>query len=136
MCLWGLCTFVATVLLFFFSLPFPGHTHTQLLSVSMRLTILKIAVQSMLDLLLHQSHTSRRVSFFFFTLRHLCHQLGAVGEESQPQTHRKRHEREKIKSLVRPPLLLSFSHIPDKVAADVTAASTAAAVKRPQQKFA
>lgn len=38
---------------------FPGHTHTQLLSVSMLLKMLKIALQSMLDLLLHQSHTSR-----------------------------------------------------------------------------
>lgn len=38
---------------------FPGHTHTQLLSVSMHLKILNIALQSMLDLLLHQSHTSR-----------------------------------------------------------------------------
>ena len=34
--------------------PFPGHTHTQL---PWRLTTLKIAVQSMLDLPLHQSHT-------------------------------------------------------------------------------
>lgn len=58
-----LCAFVDAVCFFFFPLLFPGHTHTQLLSVSMHLTALKIAAQSMLDLFLHQSHTSSHASF-------------------------------------------------------------------------
>ncbi len=60
-CVYGFVFVCSCCLLIF--LPFPGHTHTQLLSVSMLLTILKIAVQSMLDLLLHQSHTSSHVIF-------------------------------------------------------------------------
>lgn len=56
------CAFVAAVCLFSFSLLFSGHTHTQLLSVSMHLTGLKIVIQSMLDLFPHQTHTSSHAS--------------------------------------------------------------------------
>lgn len=75
-----------------FAVLFPGHTHTQLLSVSLLLTTLEIAVQSMLDLFLHQSHTSPRAARFI--LEYLCQELHALGEESRRTRARKSHERE------------------------------------------
>lgn len=90
-------------LLLFSLLLFPGHTHTQLLSVSMHLTALKIATQSMLDLFLHQSHTSSHASFSLAS-QQLCHQLGAKGEESCSRRTASAMK-EKMKSLGRPPLV-------------------------------
>lgn len=102
---------------------FPGHTHTQLLSVSMHLTILKIAVQSMLDLFLHQSHTSSHASFSLYVSHYsICvTNSGALGEESRCR-RTSSAMKEKMKSLARPPLLLSFTFIPHKVTADVSVA--------------
>lgn len=76
------------------------------------LTGLKIAVQSVLDLLLHQSHTSSHASSSeSLASRHLCRRLAASGEEIPPQTRWKAPWKEKMKSLARPPLLLSFTFI-------------------------
>lgn len=106
------CAFVAAVCLFFFL--FPGHTHTQLLSVSVRLTILKIAVQSMLDLLPHQSHTSGRASFSPRVSHYSV--FVALGEESR-RRHTESAMKEKMKSLSqtsppRSPLLLYLTKSP------------------------
>lgn len=60
-CVYAFVCICSRCLLIF--LLFPRHTHTQLLSLSVHLKILKIAVQSMLDLLLHQSHTSSHAPF-------------------------------------------------------------------------
>lgn len=71
--------------------------------------MLKIAIQSMLDLLLHQSHTSGHASFSLcgVSSKYLCHQPTASGKESRCRCT-ERPMKEEMKSLARPLLLLLY----------------------------
>lgn len=103
------CVCSRCLLIFLFSLLIPGHTHTQLLSVSMRLTALKIAVQSMLDLFLHQSHTSSDASFSRNITASGVANTALQGRNPAAHALRKRREREnEVISQTSPPALLHF----------------------------